>query len=114
MCLNELELSREMADLTRNNLFPSAKEVSILSLLSPPPPPPPPTTITPPSPTHRHRRGEEEEGEEQERPKTPDVKPRTKKVVMSLDANNPDYERILQARKKAEQEKKDFIQSNIV
>ena len=35
MCLNELSLTREMADLTRNNLFPSAKEVSILSVMCP-------------------------------------------------------------------------------
>ncbi len=32
MCLNDLSLGLEMADLTRNNLFPSAEEIASLSL----------------------------------------------------------------------------------
>lgn len=106
MCLNELELAREMVDLTRNSLFPSAKEMTLLSVMCPRP-----ATGEPRSPVI------EDKGESPDlsRPMTPDLKPRTKGVVLYLDSSNPEYEELLRERKKRRGEgERDFMQSNIV
>ena len=114
MCLNELELAKEMADLTRNNLFPSAREVSMLGFMFP-------RAVV----EAEQGEGTGEEGEESQlspipeyyshlpRPMAPKLEPRTKKVCLYLDANNPEYEEMLRERRN-QGERANFIQSNIV
>lgn len=112
MCLNELELVKEMSDLTRNNIFPSAREVGVLGFMFP-------------HATTEGEEGEREEGEESQlppipeyhlpRPMTPKLEPRTKKVWLYLDSSNPEYEDMLRDRNARNQgESANFIQSNIV
>ncbi len=106
MCLNELELVREMADITRNNLFPTPEEVAALSLQFALP-----ATIE--SETSESEILRSELDHTPQRPKAPFViSSRSRGVSIPLDTNNPSFNDVIRKRRTASS--KDYIQSNIV
>lgn len=117
MCLNELSMCNKMVDLTRNNLFPTSEEVAALSLQFGLP-----VSVDGQSPLLLPGLGPGNEGGgakegggasvTPERPITPYVTPRTKRVWLYLDDSNPEYDEVLRQRKKSKE--KDFVQMNIV
>lgn len=110
MCLNELRMTNLMADIARNNLFPTAEEVAALSLQFGIP-----SISSPLTTDERAKEEEKEEGHTPQRPMTPYLKPRTKRVSLYLDASNPEYEEALRERMRSRtKEGENFIQSNIV
>ena len=109
MCLNDLGVANLMTDLTRNNLFPSSEEVAALSLQFALP------TMDGEAPPRIPDQGPREDHTSL-RPMTPYLMPRTKRVWLYLDANNPRYEELLRQRRSmlAEGNIQNFIRSNIV
>lgn len=109
MCLYELEIMKEMANLTRNSLFPTAEEVAALSL-----------QFSIPSIMHSSgptsAKGEEagpgiEQDHTPQRPMAPLLTHKQKRLSLSLDTTNRAYEELIKERQKIS---KDYIQLNIV
>jgi len=109
-CLNWLGLVDDMLTITRNDLFPSAEDISSLSLhFSLPAPLPEPLRRDVPSEVGTKERGRSVSL----RPLAPNVVPRgkTRRVWTPLDLDNPEFIATLRQRAKL---KKDFVLHNKV
>ena len=105
MCLSELDVAKEMADLTRNNLFPTANEVAALSL-----------QFSHPSNIESEVASVTEPPEEDHTPERPMAPYLTsigkRSIALPMDTFNHDYMAFVKERRKSL--KKDHIQFNIV
>ena len=109
-CLNWLGLVDDMLTITRNDLFPSAQDISSLSLhFSLPAPLPEPLRRDDPSEVGTKERGRSVSLQ----PLSPNVVPRgrTRRIWTPLDLDNPEFVATLRHRAKL---KKDFLVQNKV